>query len=153
MSLIRWWINSSIHSHSWLDRCLFRSLSQRVRGTLMTVDTICPRGTFVHCFRSGLGTDNQEHHCLLGRLAYNYPCAQATSPLVAAPLAHHLRPRLDRLCLLLVSTSFSSSDLLLTVQCRHEAICLVYATRDRMGNTSGCRRSCVHSISQYQELY
>lgn len=97
----------------------------------------------------------------MGCLAYNHSCSQASASFMAAPLAYHLRSRLDRFRLLLVSASWSLSqrDMLI-----HSAVMKLYAlftlhetgwgTRagvgDRTSTSSFCKASLMSSNRRYE---
>jgi hypothetical protein len=65
---------------------------------------ICPLGKSTPCTVSvDLRADVQEYHRIMGRLAHSHSCTQVAPSFMATPLAHHLRSRLDRFRILLVS--------------------------------------------------
>jgi hypothetical protein len=97
----------------------------------------------------------------MGCLAYNYSCSQVTASFMAAPLTYHIRPRLDRFRILLVSPSWS---LLQTFKLIKSAVMKLYAlftlhetgwgTRagvgDRTSTLSFCKTLLMGSNRRYE---
>lgn len=101
----------------------------------MMEDTIFLPGKLIHPGRNGqtfhhmcstLTLASKEHYRVLGRVVDGDPSGQAAAPLVVQPMAHHLRARLDRLCILLVSSPAWSTVLTAELTCP-SAIMKVYA--------------------------